>query len=141
LTNFLQAFQLQGKQTTVDMSLDFKDKVVVITGAGRGIGRAYAHAFAARGAKIVVNDLGSGVFGEAKGERVADVVVKELNDKYGDVAVADYHGVDTDGDKIIQTAVDKFQKVDIVINNAYLKINAQYLTQTVEFCETRVSQK
>jgi multifunctional beta-oxidation protein len=105
------------------MGLEFKDRVVVITGAGRGIGRAYAHAFAARGAKVVVNDLGVGVYGEQKGERVADVVVKELNEKYGDVAVADYHGVDTDGEKIIETAIKKFGKIDVVINNAYVNVS------------------
>jgi 3-hydroxyacyl-CoA dehydrogenase/3a,7a,12a-trihydroxy-5b-cholest-24-enoyl-CoA hydratase len=112
--------------------LDFKDKVVVITGAGRGIGRAYAHAFASRGAKVVVNDLGVGVTGEQKGEKVADIVVKELNEKYGNVAVADYHGVDTDGDKIIATAVEKFGKVEILINNAGIVRDKSFSKMTEE---------
>lgn len=70
--------------------LRFDNKVVVVTGAGGGLGRAYALAFAERGAKVVVNDLGGGMTGEGgKSSRAADIVVDEIKAKNG-IAVANY---------------------------------------------------
>ncbi|KAI9010596.1 peroxisomal hydratase-dehydrogenase-epimerase [Hyaloraphidium curvatum] len=97
----------------------FDGRVAVITGSGAGLGRAYALMFAKLGAKVVVNDLGGGRFGEdpEKGaERPADAVVREIREA-GGVAVANYDSV-LDGDKIIDTAVKAFGRVDIVVNNA-----------------------
>ncbi|CDW79115.1 UNKNOWN [Stylonychia lemnae] len=99
--------------------LRFDGKVAIVTGAGAGLGRAYAHLLAKRGAKVVVNDLGGSVSGEVKGTstaRPADVVVEEIK-KLGGTAVANYDSVEN-GDKIVKTAVDAFGTVDIVINNA-----------------------
>lgn len=59
-----------------NMTLQFNDKVVVITGAGGGLGKTYALFFASRGAKIVVNDLGSSSVGEGKNSSAADLVVQ-----------------------------------------------------------------
>ena len=59
-----------------DMTLQFNDKVVVITGAGEGLGKTYALFFASRGAKVVVNDLGSSSVGEGKNSSAADLVVQ-----------------------------------------------------------------
>lgn len=59
-----------------DMTLQFNDKVVVITGAGGGLGKTYALFFASRGAKVVVNDLGSSSVGEGKNSSAADLVVQ-----------------------------------------------------------------
>ena len=96
----------------------FDDKVAIVTGAGNGLGRVYAHLLASRGAKVVVNDLGGSVSGVSDKEaaRPADVVVDEIK-KLGGKAVANYDSVEF-GDKIVKTAVDAFGTVDIVINNA-----------------------
>ncbi len=94
----------------------FDERVVVVTGAGNGLGRSHAMDFARRGAKVVVNDLGGGAFGEGSDQRVADVVVDEIKAAGGEAA-ANYDSV-TDGDKIVQTAMDAFGRVDVVINNA-----------------------
>ena len=94
----------------------FDDKVVIVTGAGGGLGRAYAIAFAKLGAKVVVNDLGGSTKGEGSDTKAADLVVDEIK-KFGGIAVANYNSV-VDGDKVVQTAIDNFGTVDILINNA-----------------------
>jgi NAD(P)-dependent dehydrogenase (short-subunit alcohol dehydrogenase family) len=94
----------------------FDDRVVVITGAGNGLGKTYALEMGRRGAKVVVNDLGGSAFGDGSDKAAADVVVDEITGA-GGTAVANYDSV-TEGDKIIQTALDTYGKVDVVINNA-----------------------
>lgn len=96
--------------------LRYDDKVVLVTGAGNGLGRTYALMFGARGAKVVVNDLGGGAFGGGRSASAADNVVEEIR-ALGGEAVANYDSV-TDGDKIVRTALDAFGTVDIVVNNA-----------------------
>ncbi|KAM9992374.1 hypothetical protein ACTFIY_009806 [Dictyostelium cf. discoideum] len=98
------------------MSLNFKDKVVIVTGAGGGIGKVYALEFAKRGAKVVVNDLGGSHTGQGSSSKAADKVVEEIK-AAGGTAVANYDSVE-DGEKIVQTAMDSFGGVDILINNA-----------------------
>ncbi|KAJ8717847.1 hypothetical protein PYW07_005777 [Mythimna separata] len=95
--------------------LRFDGRVAVVTGAGGGLGKAYALLLGSRGAKVVVNDLGSARDGVGK-SNFADAVVKEIKDK-GGVAVADYNNV-VEGEKIIKTALDNFGRIDILINNA-----------------------
>jgi NAD(P)-dependent dehydrogenase (short-subunit alcohol dehydrogenase family) len=99
--------------------LRFDNRVAVITGAGGGLGKTYALMLAARGAKVVVNDLGGAADGTGRGTSMADATVKEIAEK-GGTAVACYDSVSTPegGEKIIQTALDNFGQVDIVINNA-----------------------
>lgn len=94
----------------------FDNKVVVVTGAGNGVGRAHALAFAERGAKVVVNDLGGSTSGEGADANAADLVVEEIRAAGGE-ATADYNSV-TDGEKIIQTAVDAYGGIDVLVNNA-----------------------
>ena len=98
----------------------FDDRVAIITGAGGGLGRTYALELAARGAKVVVNDLGGARDGSGKGSSsAADQVVQEIKDAGGE-AVANYDNVATPegGEGIVQTALDVFGTVDILINNA-----------------------
>tara|TARA_B110000285_G_scaffold179629_1_gene202345 strand:+ start:17 stop:931 length:915 start_codon:yes stop_codon:yes gene_type:complete len=101
-------------QTMSDVRFD--GRVVIVTGAGNGLGRSYALAMGARGASVVVNDLGGSVFGDGADKAAADVVVDQIK-AAGGAAVANYDSV-TDGDKIVQTAMDNFGKIDVVINNA-----------------------
>lgn len=97
-------------------SLRFDGRVVVVTGAGAGLGRAYALLFGSRGAKVVVNDLGGGRHGDGSSTKAADAVVNEIR-RAGGEAVADYNSV-VDGEKIIKTALDNFGRVDVLVNNA-----------------------
>jgi 3-hydroxyacyl-CoA dehydrogenase/3a,7a,12a-trihydroxy-5b-cholest-24-enoyl-CoA hydratase len=96
--------------------LSFDGRVAIVTGAGAGLGRAYALLLAARGAKVVVNDLGGSVKGGGSSTRAADAVVEEIR-KAGGTAAANYDSVEF-GDKIVKTAIDSFGKIDILINNA-----------------------
>ena len=92
---------------TVNMEISFQNRVVVITGAGSGLGRAYALELARRGAKVLVNDIN---------RSNADIVVKEIHACNGQ-ALADYNSV-TLGEKIIQAAISHFGRIDVLINNA-----------------------
>ena len=96
-----------------------RGRVAVITGAGNGLGRAHAIGFAAQGARVVVNDLGTSHDGHGASHGEADAVVEQIR-KAGGVAVANYASVaEEDGAKsIIQQAVDEFGRIDILVNNA-----------------------
>jgi NAD(P)-dependent dehydrogenase (short-subunit alcohol dehydrogenase family) len=90
-----------------------KDKAVVVTGAGNGIGRAVAIACAAEGAKVVVADLGVGLAGEDPTSEVADAVVKEITDAGGEaVAVADNVATWEGGGHIVNTCTETFGRID-----------------------------
>ncbi len=97
----------------------YDNRVAVVTGAGSGIGRAYALELAARGASVVVNDLGCDVSGDGEDSSFADSVADEIVSA-GGKAVANYDDVATTsgGESIIRTAVDSFGSVDILVNNA-----------------------
>ncbi|XP_047411388.1 peroxisomal multifunctional enzyme type 2 [Sciurus carolinensis] len=96
--------------------LRFDGRVVLVTGAGGGLGRAYALAFAERGALVVVNDLGGDFKGVGKGSLAADKVVEEIR-RNGGKAVANYDSVEA-GEKVVKTALDAFGRIDVVVNNA-----------------------
>jgi NAD(P)-dependent dehydrogenase (short-subunit alcohol dehydrogenase family) len=95
------------------------DRVVIVTGAGRGIGRAHALAFAAEGALVVVNDVGVALDGSATGDGPADQVVAEIEALGGKAVantddVADFSGAQ----RLVQTALDNFGRLDVLVNNA-----------------------
>jgi len=97
--------------------ITFDEKVVVITGAGNGLGKAHAEYFAALGAKLVVNDLGGDISGKTAGQQnIAELVVQSIKDSGGE-AIANNDSV-VDGEKIIEQALDVYGRVDVLINNA-----------------------
>jgi NAD(P)-dependent dehydrogenase (short-subunit alcohol dehydrogenase family) len=99
--------------------LRFDNRVAVITGAGRGLGRAYALLLASRGAKVIVNDIGSSMKGEGADEGPAHDVVREIKAAGGE-AVASTESVATPqgGKAIIEAALDHYGRLDILIHNA-----------------------
>ncbi|CAM4719917.1 unnamed protein product [Leuciscus chuanchicus] len=100
----------------MSVPLTFDGRVVLVTGAGGGLGREYALAFGQRGAAVIVNDLGGDIKGGGRSSAAADRVVEEIRAN-GGKAVANYDSVE-DGEKLIQTALDAFGRIDIVVNNA-----------------------
>ncbi|MEI6723983.1 MAG: SDR family NAD(P)-dependent oxidoreductase [Betaproteobacteria bacterium] len=110
-----------------------KDKVVVVTGAGGGIGRDFAHAMAAKGAKVVVNDVGASVSGEGKDVGPAQRVVDEIKAK-GGVAVANTDSVAEweAANRIIKTAIDAFGRIDVVVNNAGILRDRFFFNMSIE---------
>ncbi len=104
------------------MALDFKDRVAIVTGAGGGLGRQHALALAARGTRVLVNDLGGAVNGEvAAGTAVgaAQAVVDEIRSRGGEAiastaSVTDFAAVQA----MVQQAVDAWGRIDILVNNA-----------------------
>jgi NAD(P)-dependent dehydrogenase (short-subunit alcohol dehydrogenase family) len=96
-----------------------QDRVIVVTGAGGGLGREYALTLAKEGAAVVVNDLGGARDGTGAGSAMADQVVEEIK-AAGGRAVANYDSVaEPEGaENIIKTALDEFGKIDGVVSNA-----------------------
>ena len=105
--------------TDRDESTLFQGKVVLVTGAGNGIGRAEALYFAARGARVVVNDLGGARDGRGKDASVAEQVVAEIKASGGE-AVASMHDIaEQDGaEGAVWTALGRFKAIDVLVNNA-----------------------
>jgi NAD(P)-dependent dehydrogenase (short-subunit alcohol dehydrogenase family) len=109
------------------------DRVVVVTGAGGGLGREYALTLAREGAAVVVNDLGGSRDGTGSGSAMADQVVSEIREA-GGRAVANYDSVaDPEGaENIIKTAIDEFGKVDGVVSNAGILRDGTFHKMTYE---------
>ena len=99
--------------------IDFSEQVVIVTGAGRGLGRLYALELARRGAAVVVNDVGGSMSGDGTDPRVADQVVAEI-EQAGGVAVASHDSVASaqGGQAIVDVATGHFGRLDAVVSNA-----------------------
>lgn len=113
--------------------VEYDGRVVLVTGAGRGLGRAYARLLARRGARVLVNDLGSKMTGEGSDPSAAAGVVREIIDAGGD-AVAD-HGDVSDpaaAATMVELALDRFGRLDAVINNAGIIATDSVTELTVE---------
>jgi len=97
----------------------FDGRVAVVTGSGRGIGRAYARLLAERGAKVVVNDLGGSMEGDGTDGGPAQTLVQEILAAGGEAA-ADTNDVSTQagGEAIVATALERFGRIDVLVNNA-----------------------
>ena len=110
-----------------------ENKVVIVTGSGGGIGRDFALAMAAQGAKVVVNDIGASVSGEGKDAGPAQKVADEIKAKGGTAvantdSVADWEAAN----RIVECAVDSYGKIDVVINNAGILRDRFFFNMSVE---------
>ncbi|WP_254514818.1 SDR family NAD(P)-dependent oxidoreductase [Novosphingobium sp. G106] len=117
-------------------SIDYSGQVVIVTGAGGGLGRAYCKLLASRGAEVVVNDLGGSTTGEGASPSLADDVVKEIR-AAGGRAIPNYDTVGTEagGEAIVGAAMNAFGRVDALINNAGNQRNGRFGELTAEDIE------
>jgi NAD(P)-dependent dehydrogenase (short-subunit alcohol dehydrogenase family) len=122
--------------SSIMTELRFDGQVAVITGAGRGLGAEYARLLAARGARVVVNDLGGSVTGEGASTDAAESAAQQIRDG-GGAAIADTHSVTTPegGRAIIETALHKWGRVDIVVNNAGTVLDAPFAEMSADRVE------
>jgi NAD(P)-dependent dehydrogenase (short-subunit alcohol dehydrogenase family) len=113
--------------------LRFDDRTAIVTGAGNGLGRAYAQLLASRGANVIVNDLGGAVDGTGGDEGAAEAVVREIA-VLGGSAVADTHSVASveGGEAIVARALDTFGRLDILVNNAGILRDRAFHNMTAE---------
>lgn len=107
--------------------IEFKDRVALVTGAGGGLGREYCLELAARGAAVVVNDLGGSTTGEGGSKEYADRVVDEIR-AAGGRSIANYDSVATEagGGAMVRAAVEAFGRLDIVVANAGNQRNRRF---------------
>ncbi|WP_106400930.1 SDR family NAD(P)-dependent oxidoreductase [Actinocorallia populi] len=113
--------------------LRFDDRVAVITGAGRGLGRAYALLLASRGAKVVVNDPGGSLTGQGGDAGPAEEVVREVAEAGGEAVACTASVATAEGGKaIIDTALEHYGRIDVLIHNAGIVRSAPLTEMTYE---------
>lgn len=115
------------------MTIEFKNKVAIVTGAGGGLGRCHAIDLAKRGAKVIVNDLGGAVDGSGGGSEAAEAVVDEIRSLGGEAisngsSVSDRQGVEN----LVQQTMDEFGRIDVLINNAGILRDKSFSKMTLE---------
>ena len=115
------------------MSIRFDDRVAIVTGAGTGLGRSHALALAARGAKVVVNDLGAARDGSGGGSDAAEAVVGEIRAAGGEAIanganVAKFDEVQA----MVRTAMEAWGRVDILVNNAGILRDKSFSNMALE---------
>jgi NAD(P)-dependent dehydrogenase (short-subunit alcohol dehydrogenase family) len=109
------------------------NRTVIITGAAGGLGKSYAVAFAAEGANVVVNDIGTSLGGEGRDTSAADAVVEEIK-AAGGKAIANYEDVtDWDaGKRIVNAAVEAFGDLHVIVNNAGIVRDRMFVSATLD---------
>lgn len=108
-------------------------RVVVITGAGRGLGREHALAFAAEGAKVVVNDVGASLQGEGQDMSPAEEVVELIRERGGEAITNGDDIADWDGaGRLVQSAIDTFGGLDTVVTNAGIVRDRMFVNMSVD---------
>lgn len=113
--------------------IDFTDRVAIVTGAGGGLGRAYALALAERGAKVVVNDLGGDVHGAGGDASPAQKVVDEIVAAGGE-AIVDGHDITDEAavDALVASVIEKWGRIDVLINNAGILRDKSFAKMTTD---------
>ncbi|MEM1132139.1 MAG: SDR family NAD(P)-dependent oxidoreductase [Pseudomonadota bacterium] len=121
------------------MTIRFDDRVVIVTGAGNGLGRSHALQFAERGAKVVVNDFGGAADGTGGSSEPAEKVVAEIAAAGGEALA---HGADVTNvaqvDDMIAKAIEKWGRIDILVNNAGILRDASFQKTSPEDFEAVV---
>jgi len=115
------------------MTISFEGKVAIVTGAGNGLGRSHALALAARGAKVVVNDLGGARDGQGMSSQASQEVVRLIEEQGGEAIsnganVTNYQDVEA----MVQQAMDKWGRVDILVNNAGILRDKSFTKMTLD---------
>ena len=119
--------------------LRFDDRVAVVTGGGRGLGRSYALLLASQGAKVVVNDPGGSITGDGTDAAPADDVVREITEAGGEAVASTESVVDPAGGKaIIDTALSHYGRIDVLVHNAGIVRRASLKEMTYDDFEAVV---
>jgi NAD(P)-dependent dehydrogenase (short-subunit alcohol dehydrogenase family) len=115
-------------------------KVAIVTGAGGGLGRAYARLFAREGAKVVVNDVGSERDGRGVDSRAADAVVEQIRADQGEAIANHDSAASAEGaEAIVRTAIDAYRRVDVLVNNAGILRDKSFLKMDEEMWDAVIS--
>src|ERR1700744_3976043 len=125
-----------GEQVLAMTELRFDGRVAIVTGAGGGLGKSHATLLAARGARVVVNDIGGWVTGEGSDAGPAHQLVSEIKAN-GSEAVADVNSVATPegGAALVKTAMYNFGRLDIVVNNAGILRDERFDAMTMDLLD------